>query len=72
MVLLLQQGVTGAEEAGEQLLRGRAFLVRERDIALQGSANPNLADFGERSEARQYSGRVTEPAWRCPFHRKET
>lgn len=44
--------------------------IRERDIELQGSANPNLADFGERSEARQYSGRDTTAAeWRCPFHR---
>ena len=47
-------------------LRGK---VREREIALQGSLNPNLADFGERSEARQYSGRVAEDSWRCPFHR---
>jgi FPC/CPF motif-containing protein YcgG len=45
-------------------------LVRERDIALQGDLNPNLADFGEQSEARQYSGRATEPDWHCPFHRK--
>lgn len=44
-------------------------LVRERDVALQGTPNPSLADFGERSEARQYSGRATEPEWRCPFHR---
>ncbi len=44
-------------------------LVRERDIALQGSLNPNLAEFGERSEARQYSGRATDEEWRCPFHR---
>lgn len=44
--------------------------IRERDIALQGSPNPNLADFGERSEARQYSGRdITDVEWRCPFHR---
>jgi FPC/CPF motif-containing protein YcgG len=43
--------------------------VRERDIALQGNVNPNLADFGERSEARQYSGRdTTNGDWRCPFH----
>jgi FPC/CPF motif-containing protein YcgG len=46
-------------------------LVRERDVALQGTLNPNLADFGEQSEARQYSGRAAEPEWRCPFHRKE-
>jgi hypothetical protein len=44
-------------------------VVRERDVALQGTPNPNLADFGEASEARQYSGRATEPEWRCPFHR---
>ena len=43
--------------------------IRERDIALQGRLNPNLADFGERSEARQYSGRdTTNAGWRCPFH----
>jgi hypothetical protein len=46
-------------------------IVRARDIALQGTANPNLADFGEQSEARQYSGRAAEPEWRCPFHRKD-
>jgi FPC/CPF motif-containing protein YcgG len=43
--------------------------IREREIAVQGSLNPNLADFGERSEARQYSGREVEQDWRCPFHR---
>jgi len=43
--------------------------IRERDVALQGSINPNLADFGDRSEARQYSGRDTANGeWRCPFH----
>ena len=45
--------------------------VRDREIALQGSLNPNLADFGERSEARQYSGRAVEPDWRCPFHHRD-
>ncbi len=46
-------------------------MVRERDVALQGSTNPNLADFGHASEARQYSGRATDAAWQCPFHRRE-
>ena len=46
--------------------------IRARDIALQGSENPNLADFGEKSEARQYSGRRTEDEWKCPFHRKQS
>lgn len=42
--------------------------IRARDMALQGSLNANLAEFGERSEARQYSGRPVEETWRCPFH----
>ena len=42
--------------------------TRERDVALQGSINPNLADFGTAPETRQYSGRKVEPDWRCPFH----
>ena len=46
--------------------------IREREIAVQGSLNPNLADFGERSEARQYSGREVEEDWHCPFHRAHT
>jgi uncharacterized protein len=44
--------------------------IRDRDTALQGDINPNLADHGEISEARQYSGRKTEPGWKCPFHRR--
>ena len=46
--------------------------IRRRDRALQGSINPNLSDFGERSEANQYSGRRTESGWKCPFHRKRS
>ncbi|MGI8508109.1 MAG: guanitoxin biosynthesis heme-dependent pre-guanitoxin N-hydroxylase GntA [Gemmatimonadaceae bacterium] len=42
--------------------------IRDREVALQGSLNPNLADFGEMSEARQYSGREAETDWRCPFN----
>lgn len=41
--------------------------TRQRDTALQGSINPNLADFGAAAEARQYSGREAEADWRCPF-----
>ncbi len=43
--------------------------VRAREIELQGSLNPNLADYGIASEARQYSGRAVEESWKCPFHR---
>ncbi len=42
--------------------------TRARDLALQGSLNPNLADFGTASETRQYSGRAVGPEWRCPLH----
>jgi hypothetical protein len=45
--------------------------IRARDHKLQGSLNPNLSDFGERSDARQYSGRAVERDWRCPFHTKK-
>ncbi|MBC8136771.1 MAG: YqcI/YcgG family protein [Fibrella sp.] len=45
-------------------------VMRSRDTALQGTINPNLADFGDSSDARQYSGRQVEGDWRCPFHAK--
>jgi FPC/CPF motif-containing protein YcgG len=41
--------------------------IRSRDLALQGSINPMLSDFGEQSEARQYSGRAVEENWQAPF-----
>jgi FPC/CPF motif-containing protein YcgG len=41
--------------------------IRSRDFELQGSVNPMLSDFGEQSEARQYSGRAVEENWRAPF-----
>ena len=44
-------------------------MIRARDMAFQGSMNPVLEDFGENSEARQYSGRAVEDNWRCPFRR---
>jgi uncharacterized protein len=42
-------------------------IVRDRELQLQGSLNPELREFGAASEARQYSGRRTESDWRCPF-----
>lgn len=41
--------------------------ILTRDMALNGTANPMLAKFGETSEARQYSGRAVDAEWRCPF-----
>lgn len=41
--------------------------IMVRDEAIAGSRNPMLARHGEASEARQYSGRVVDKDWRCPF-----
>ena len=41
-------------------------------MQLQGSINPMLSDFGEATEARQYSGRAVEDDWRAPFAAGET
>lgn len=53
---------------------GRYEPLREkiiaRDVDLAGSPNPMLTRFGERSEARQYSGRAVDEAWKCPFQAK--
>ena len=42
--------------------------IIERDVALAGDANPMLAMHGTISEARQYSGRVVDSEWKCPFN----
>ena len=44
--------------------------ILARDEALAGLGNPMIARHGEESEARQYSGRVVDDAWRCPFRYK--
>lgn len=41
--------------------------IRKRDKKLQGSINPVLTDFGDASEAMQYSGRNVNEDWKCPF-----
>lgn len=42
-------------------------VITERDIAYSSSRNPMLSTHGTASEARQYSGRLLEDGWRCPF-----
>ncbi len=44
--------------------------ILTRDEKLAGSVNPMLAQHGEISAARQYSGRAVEEDWQCPFSRK--
>lgn len=41
--------------------------IMDRDKALAGSTNPMLNRHGEASEARQYSGRLVDDDWSCPF-----
>jgi FPC/CPF motif-containing protein YcgG len=41
--------------------------ILERDARLAGTVNPMLARHGEASEAAQYSGRMVEEDWVCPF-----
>ena len=46
-------------------------IIRARDKELAGNINPMLNDFGEKSEARQYSGRVLPDDWEPPFEQEE-
>lgn len=41
-------------------------VIRGRDEKLEGDINPNLTNFGEHTEAKQYSGREVRGDWRCP------
>lgn len=64
--------IFNAHDQFENLRRKNKFermkqTIRGRDLKLQGSLNPNLSNFGEQSEARQYSGRAVEADWKCPF-----
>ena len=43
-------------------------VIISRDTEIAGKPNPMLARHGEASEARQYSGRLVEADWECPFH----
>ncbi len=56
------------DEGGYDRLRET---IIARDIRLSGSANPMLAQHGESSEARQYSGRLLDDEWKCPFHARK-
>ncbi|MEP6713532.1 MAG: guanitoxin biosynthesis heme-dependent pre-guanitoxin N-hydroxylase GntA [Ferruginibacter sp.] len=44
-------------------------IVRRRDMAMSGSVNPMLTDFGEASEVYQYSGQVYDEKWECPLNK---
>jgi FPC/CPF motif-containing protein YcgG len=50
--------------------RGMREKIVTRYEALAGSRNPMFQKFGEASEAVQYSGRIVEGAWECPYRRR--
>ena len=63
--------VFNLHEQFEQLRASEKFdrmrdTIRHRDIALQGSLNPMVADHGRGSEAAQYSGRAVPADWAPP------
>lgn len=41
--------------------------IRTRDKLYSGSVNPMLQNFGTASEVYQYTGKVYDDAWKCPF-----
>jgi len=64
--------VFNAHEQFEELKNRGQFArlqdrIRSREIELDGTLNPNLAEFGDHSEARQYAGRPVPEGWTCPF-----
>lgn len=54
----------------EGLYGGLQEKIGRRDEVLAGSRNPMLKAFGAGSEAPQYSGRLVDESWKCPFHRR--
>jgi FPC/CPF motif-containing protein YcgG len=46
------------------------YAVRKKEVAIAGSINPMLHDFGEASEVYQYSGRQYNNDWKCPLNIK--
>lgn len=43
---------------------------RKLDIALQGSINPMVKEYGDKWESIQFSGKANPPNWQCPFQHK--
>ncbi|CAM2070746.1 YqcI/YcgG family protein [Sulfidibacter corallicola] len=47
-------------------------VIRGKEIHIQDSINPNLSNFGEGSDAVQYSGRPVGDQWQCPLQVKNS
>lgn len=46
-------------------------VIRKRDESVHGNINPMLDNYGELSEALQYSGRKLPSNWKCPLQVRE-
>lgn len=53
-------------------LDGLIDRIRRREVAFEGSINPNLEYEGVLSDALQYSGRPVSPDWQCPYSKWST
>lgn len=42
-------------------------VIRSKDLKINGSINPMVKNFGEGTEASQYSGRYVPDNWKCPL-----
>lgn len=70
MVFNLHQQFEALRDAGRYQRMREAIL--DRDRALAGDINPMLAEHGDSSAARQYSGRAVSDDWQCPFEDKRS
>ncbi len=46
-------------------------VIRKRDEVYSGSVNPMLTDFTKGSAVSQYSGRLYDKDWECPYQKKD-
>ncbi len=64
--------VFNAHQQFEKLRRDGRYgtmqsIIREREVARNGSINPMLTDFSRGRQAAQYSGRLVAQSWICPL-----
>ncbi|GAA3998265.1 hypothetical protein GCM10022247_18040 [Allokutzneria multivorans] len=64
--------------ANEQFMAlGEKFLslqerIRAREVTNNGSVNPSFTRYEYERPARHFSGRLTEPDWKCPYRSRHT
>lgn len=51
----------------DQLFEPLKAGIRKNEMRINGSLNPMITDYGESSEAPQFSGRFVDKDWKCAF-----